>query len=534
MFEDIKDFYPTPPKLIQKMIDKLDYIDFQKCTYILEPSAGSGSIIDYYKEYYMKRNNRYVRYNSKAEDYLTFDAIEIDERLASLLRGKGVNVVWDNFLTFEPQRFYQLVIMNPPFNGNEGCRHLLQAIRIQERIGGQILCILNSETLKNAYSNNRKELANLLSKYNADIEYIQDAFTESERYTEVETALIYINVPMVDNETMFERELKRDNPEIEFDSIKSLMPTMNKLETLIFECDMIKKSGIELFKEKMKIDNMLQGMNLKSKIQICDDYCKPNVLSVNSFVDKINLEYWQKFIEETDFKNRLPSKLRNNFTYNMEKQKNITFNLENVRYFYEELVNSIPKSYEETCSRIFDELTVKSAYTEKSWNQTVYLYSGWKTNSAYKIQDKSIIRFYNNGYMYRLPDVLTDLVIIFENLSGRKNTLDQKNENGTVYQRILDSIKRYEKNIDCPFMFIDSYKKGTLHLKYKDKSLVEAFNIIVGREKQWLPDDFGQKSYSDMTQEEKDLVMEFGLEIEEYDKLTLTNGNKKDYLRLTS
>ena len=36
-------FYPTPPDLVQKMIEK---VDFEKVSYILEPSAGKGDIIE--------------------------------------------------------------------------------------------------------------------------------------------------------------------------------------------------------------------------------------------------------------------------------------------------------------------------------------------------------------------------------------------------------------------------------------------------------------------------------------------------------
>ena len=47
-----------------------------------------------------------------------------------------------------------------------------------------------------------------LNQYNADIKYIEHGFVDAERKTDVEIALIYINVPMQDKETMFEKEFK--------------------------------------------------------------------------------------------------------------------------------------------------------------------------------------------------------------------------------------------------------------------------------------------------------------------------------------
>lgn len=535
MLEQNPNFYPTPKELVRKMFDKLTYEEQHSIRDILEPSAGKADLIENFKEIYKEKNYRYFSgydRDKKVEDYLKFDAIELDDDLFSLLRGKGINVIDRDFLVHEPQKFYQLILANFPFDN--GVKHLLHAISIQERIGGKIICLLNAESLRNPYSNDRKHLLKLLEQYKADIEYIDNAFNNAERKTSVSVALISVNIPMTDKTTMFEREFKRDHPEIEFDNFQSLVPQMNKLEALIFECDLIKKSGIELFKEKFKIDSLLEGVSLKSKLKICDDSYKNKELTINEFLNQTNFDFWNKFINETSFRDRLPSKLRNTFTCNMDKQRDITFNLENVRYFYEQLTESIPDSYEKTCNEVFDSLTYKSYYTDNEFCKNIWGYSGWKSNSCYKIKNKSIIRGNNGYYSYNLPDTLTDLIIIFENLSGVKDTLSQVKDGKKEYERILESIKRYEKNIDCPFMLIDSYKKGTIHLKYKDKKLVEAFNIIVGREKQWLPPDFGQKMYSDMSEKEKVIVKSFGLNIEEYNKLILTSSSKRDYLRLTS
>lgn len=520
MFKENPNYYPTPYNLARRMFEKLEML---KIKYILEPSAGSAHLIEHYKKYYEIHHSRYMGYNKKVDDYIKFDAIEIDPNLNSLLRGKGINVVWDDFLTFESNRFYDLVLANFPFD--RGADHFLKSIEIQQRIGGQILGIINAETIKNPYSNKRKELITLLEKYNADIEYVENAFVDSERQTAVEVAIIHVSIPMQDDETMFEREFKRDNPEINFKDMQSLVVNRNKLEQLIFECEAIKKAGIELFKEKMKIESLLKGMSLKSGLKICNDNCQPKELSINDFINNINFEYWQKFIEETDFKKRLPSKLRNNFTYNMEKQKDITFNMENVRYFYEELIRSIPKSYEETVAQVFDSITSKHYYSEREWEKNIYCYSGWKSNNGFKINSKCIIPCYNNGWMYSLPDILTDLNIVFENIGGEKDDLHKNNN------ELLNRIKKYDKKIETTFFILDAYKKNTLHVTFKNKDYLRLFNVLAGKGKNALPPDFGQKSYQDMDAHEKNLVKEFGLTVEDYIKLSSSAG-RKDYLRL--
>jgi hypothetical protein len=520
MFNENENFYPTPEKLVYKMLEK---IDLRKIKYILEPSCGKGNIIEYTKKYF-EANNRSIMGNKQtADNYLTFDAIENDDNLISLCRGKGINIVWSDFLTFDPPRFYDLILINPPFiNGD---KHLLQALRIQERVGGEIVCILNADTLKNPYSNDRKQLIKKLNQYNADIKYIEEAFSDAERKTNVEIALIYVQVPMVYMETMFEKEFKQDNAELHIDHIQALMPKMNKLEKLVFEYNVLKNATIELYKEKLRVDNLLKGFGIDPFIDFKEKgYSREEKLQLNEFINKINLLYWKKFIEETDFKKKLPSKLRDNFNYNIEKQKNIAFTIENLRYFTDELMKAIPRSYEENVASVFEECTSKHSYSDASWNTNIHMYNGWKTNNAYKVNKKVIIPCHYSWGLYRVPDVLNDLNIIFNNISGANFNIDTN--------EICKAIERAEKNIETEHFLLDSYKKGTIHIKFKDQNYLNIFNILAGKGKNWLPDDFMTKSYSDMTPEEKDLVKEFGLTPSEYNNLSLVS-NTNNYLGIS-
>mgnify|MGYP003290709934 CR=1 FL=1 len=61
--------------------------------------------------------------------------------------------------------------MNPPFSN--GDKHLLKALQIQQN-GGKVVCLLNAETIRNPYTETRKTLVDLLEKYEAEIEYIEN------------------------------------------------------------------------------------------------------------------------------------------------------------------------------------------------------------------------------------------------------------------------------------------------------------------------------------------------------------------------
>ncbi|GHU76461.1 hypothetical protein AGMMS49992_22170 [Clostridia bacterium] len=196
--EFLKGFYPTPPRLVDRMLSKVDFLYVQSA---LEPSAGKGDIADALSKRMAYAMNR--PYSDKKPPDL--DAIEIDQNLRYILQGKGLRVVASDFLTFRTQKHYDLIVMNPPFE--HGVTHLLKALELQEK-GGAIICLLNAETLRNQHTYNRQLLSRKLTAYNAEIEYIQDAFTLAERKTDVEVALVRVTVPQAERESIIIERLR--------------------------------------------------------------------------------------------------------------------------------------------------------------------------------------------------------------------------------------------------------------------------------------------------------------------------------------
>ena len=140
LYNNNPDFYPTPVHLVKKMLDK---VNFKEVATVLESSAGKGDIIE------MVKQNEGGFYGYKFD----IDAIEKDANLRYILNGKGFRVVHDDFLTYDTLKQYDLIVMNPPFS--DGCKHLLRALEMQAKTGGQIVCLLNAETLRNPFNNDR-------------------------------------------------------------------------------------------------------------------------------------------------------------------------------------------------------------------------------------------------------------------------------------------------------------------------------------------------------------------------------------------
>ena len=142
MIKEMKNFYPTPKSLIEKMVEK---IEENRELEILEPSAGKGDIIEFLEN---RKKSYYRKLRIKS-----IDCIEINDNLRAILKDKNFNLVDRDFLNFRTYKNYDVIIMNPPFD--MGVHHLLKAISLIEENGGQIICLLNAETLKNTCSNSK-------------------------------------------------------------------------------------------------------------------------------------------------------------------------------------------------------------------------------------------------------------------------------------------------------------------------------------------------------------------------------------------
>jgi phospholipid N-methyltransferase len=113
-------FYPTPGWLADEMMRK---VDWSNVTFILEPSAGKGDLVEAFK-----RAEKDKRKPREVECY------EIDPNLVSVLKGKGYNAYNGDFLEYDPLTRYDLIMMNPPFRNGDG--HLLHALDLLKH-GGQ-------------------------------------------------------------------------------------------------------------------------------------------------------------------------------------------------------------------------------------------------------------------------------------------------------------------------------------------------------------------------------------------------------------
>lgn len=131
-----KSFYPTPVSIAQKMLEPFSGSELFERS-ILEPSAGKGDLCDAVSQ----KARGYYNSHTKVKIH----CCEIEPELQATLNGKGYVLINADFLSFQPDEAYDLIIMNPPFSNAE--RHLLHAWDILPH--GDIVCLLAANSINN-------------------------------------------------------------------------------------------------------------------------------------------------------------------------------------------------------------------------------------------------------------------------------------------------------------------------------------------------------------------------------------------------
>lgn len=552
------EFYPTPTELVQKM---LECVDFKKVKTILEPSAGKGDILQVLA--------RKECSTSPYSDRFDVDCIEIDINLRQILKynfseekkrsvcekinelspkrtwdceineyitekisevqkmelekykeeklhffKSDIHIVGDDFLSFHTYKRYDLIIMNPPFSCGE--KHLLKAIEMQKN-GGQIVCLLNAQTLLNPFTNERKMLVKKLEELNATIEYISGAFSNAERSTDVEVALVYICC-IVDESYCYSDILdsmkkanKYEEKEYEADELTINDYILSTVQRYNLDVSM----GVKLIEEYKALEPYLKGsfdeQNRYSKSLLTLE-TPENDTNVNSYIKSVRMKYWNALLRNESIMSKFTTELREHYINLVSDLSDYDVSEFNIKTLIAEMNSKIYEGIEKSIVRLFDKFTEEHSYYPEC-KKTIHYFDGWVTNKAHKIGKKVIVPFYcynSNSFgsgrynTFEIANMLKDVEKVFDYFGG----------NNEIFSNVTSILELNlnggnTRKIEFKYFYVSVFKKGTVHIEFKDQKLVDRFNIYVCKHKNWLPPAYGKIHYADMNTLEREVVDSF-------------------------
>lgn len=499
------EFFPTPPELAKRLIDDDLYYSVRT---VLDPSAGKGDLLKAMNERFKSR------YNHKTYDCY---AVEIDTDLRAILKDKNYRLIGSDFLNFKTYNQFDLIIMNPPFSCGE--KHLLKALEMQKN-GGKIRCILNAETIRNPYTNERKLLVQQLESYGAEIEYVKNAFSHAEVKTDVEIAIIRVDIPYNSNyesvlvEHLKKAELEEEKKEYAVGTAETSIDNRDFFQIIIGRYNTECRNAITIIDEFEKLQPLVSSSFDKEcpvlSLTVCSKDAYTGYSMKNQALFQIRRKYWETLFQSKQFGEKMTESLRSKFMAKVEELVFYEFNKENIMLLYDEMNAMLSKGIEKTIIDLFDEFSIKGYWDENSSN--IHYFNGWKTNKAYIVNKKVIRRLNGMSYFgerweirYEQQGTLEDMEKVFEYLNPVKEE----------YETVRQVISRYgregksTRTIDFHYFSCIFYKKGTCHITFKDEELLKKFNLYGCIHKNWLFDSYGKKPYEEMNEEEKDVVRSF-------------------------
>jgi predicted RNA methylase len=492
-------FYPTPSALASRMVSKID----GRPERILEPSAGKGDLVEKIWGHFEAGGCR-----------VDISAIEVDESLQAILRGKKIKVIDSDFLNFAGPDKFDLIIMNPPFE--DGDKHLLKALDVMYR--GQIICLLNAETIKNPFTNFRKVLVRRLEELGAKIEYIENAFLDAERKTGVEVALVDIRIERKVEDDLFAWcDDKAKVSEEKYEEKRDVARRLNVLD-LVREYNETITIGQETilgyYKNYPKVGRFL-GLNseIRQRSYSAEDLTGLMQSTLNEFLNDVRKDYWRRALDLDEVKDRLTMKKRDEFEVVMADRCSMAFTEHNIRQFVLNLIGSYKQTLTEATLEIFDMFTGKHSWKNTVWEKNIHYFNGWATNSSYKVGARVVIPIHGSygpaflGYSgwsldYRAEQQLSDIDKVMSYFDAASGYV-------SLSKAIKEAFARGENSGESTYFLWKCHKKGTIHLTFRSADVLRRFNVVGCQGKGWLPFDYGCKDFSEMSTQERAVAESF-------------------------
>lgn len=455
-----KEFYPTPENIINMMgIDCLDKI-------VLEPSAGKGNIVKWLND-------------NGAKEVI---ACEKNIDLAEIVKTKARFIEHD-FLKVTPEQVshIDMIVMNPPFSADE--THILHAFEIAPG-GCEIIALCNWKTIElSNYTRSRKQLKRNIEDY-GQCEYLGDVFSDAERKTGVEIGLIKLFKPKqganeFDGFFMDEdEEQPQENGIMQFDAIRDVVQRYVYAVKCYDEHEIVNNKMMELTKP-FGIGGFKIEIGYNDTVSTREDFKK-----------HLQKKAWHYLFNLMNLNKYLTSGVMKDINAFVEKQTKVPFTMRNIYKMFEIIVGTREQIFDRALAEAVDKFTMHT-------HENRYNVEGWKTNSGHMLNKKFILEYmfepsYRGGLTVKHSgnaDKLDDLIKVLCSITGT----DYKTVKSLRYD---GDLKYYEPNTwyswdlkktigegenqtfeTLPGFFeFKGFKKGTMHLKFKDDKVWETLN----------------------------------------------------------
>ena len=462
-----KDFYPTPVEVIEQILQGHDVAG----KIILEPSAGSGNIVDYLQK-------------NLAREVI---ACEINGKLRSIVESK-CRVITDDFLKVQREdvSHIDMIVMNPPFS--DARRHILHAFEVAPD-GCEIVSLCNSSDLSGNYysTEDKRKVIQLVEDYGFS-EWLGNCFATAERKTDVSVSCIHLYKPK-SGEREFEDYMFSTVDEVDSGSTEGLIEYNLVRDVVNRYCEAVKRfdSVMEAANGINELTSLFRGDYGWGIVFGAYDTNHNNRTNISRqhFKNELQKQAWKYIIDKMDMDRFATSKVYEQINKFVERQSHVPFTMKNVYQMIYMIIATQENRMETALVEAFDHICSFSAENSTAGEK-------WKTNANYMVNKKFIVPgvftyehygtkepYLHTGFGSYGQTQLSDVVKALEYITGKT---EANNMFDVINYNRLEWGKWHHYG---GFFRFKGFKKGTMHLEFLDEDVWMLFNRRVAEIKGW-------------------------------------------------
>lgn len=471
------EFFPTPAKVIARMLSKVS----ADAVYFLEPSAGRGDIATTI----LKRGADRWRGSGRTK----VDCIEESPDLCAILASKDLPVVGTDWLAYDGVCYYDAIVMNPPFS--TGATHLLHAWDFL--YSGEIVCLLNAETIRNPHTEERARLAAIIQAHGTT-EDLGDCFRTADRPTGVEVVLVYLKKVAADDDRVDLWSVTTEERQVDDLLADPNLPAVRDvLENKQRFYDEANRHMLLAFQHARKAATFLDA----NSIYVGEEFRTIWAHALGSTVGHSRAEFlrqhrkdaWLSVFAMLHFHRWLDKKQTDELIRDVSQHSHFPFTVENIKGTLANVMLQQRKLFEQSAWNVFEALT---KYFKGNTNHT----EGWKSNHEFKVNPKLVFPYgvsyeknwgFTSWYNSNAIDIYNDLDRVLAVLDGSK--FDEIHTVGAAIANAINADKFTPRTTHSSYFEIRYFKKGTVHLKWRRYDLLEKFNLTAAAGRKWIGDE---------------------------------------------
>lgn len=457
-----RDFYPTPPEVIEQMVGMSDIAG----KIILEPSFGSCNIVKWLNEHHAKE----------------VIGCEINDKLRAA--ASGVTVIGKDFfgLTSIDVSHIDMIVMNPPFSNQAD--HILHAWNIAPG-GCEIICLCNDSLLQRCgWDRSQKvvQINELIDLYGHS-DCLGNVFKEAERSTNVNVSVIRIFKPGTgDNEFDGYFTDEADEPEMQGDGLITynfVRDIVNRYVAAVSKVDAALAAGNEINELTREFGDFTIQFGAFSTIGT-----STQSVTKEQFRKALQKKAWYWIFNKFNVNRFVTTGVMEKLNRFIERQSTIPFTMKNIYRMVDMIVQTRSQIMEEAILEIFDKIC------KYSDDNVTYVHEKWSTNSAHMINKRFIIPYMGN-YDSRWPSSyveisyggherdIEDLIKALDYLTGGIG------ENVNLRTHMRECKIPWGQWTYWSYFKVKGYKKGTMHFEFQREEDWAIVNQAVAKVRGW-------------------------------------------------